>query len=184
MREQRARPSTAFCLAGHLTRRPGRAATIFRRKGRSTNATSEMDCILYDGMAVCPECAPLHVQEKQVGNIAVTSVKDASLAPFDRMMLIPGKHKIPGGPSSPCRGTASSSMPGFGHADREAGTPVQPNSLFRIASISKPITSAAVLQLAQGPGPARRPRLRIRRPPGTARKGRPRRIHVCTDPAC
>ena len=38
---------------------------------------------------------------------------------------------------------------GFGMADREAGTPVQPDSLFRIASVSKPITAVAVLKLVE-----------------------------------
>ena len=38
---------------------------------------------------------------------------------------------------------------GFGTADREAGTPVQPDSLFRIASLSKPITAVAVLKLIE-----------------------------------
>ncbi len=36
---------------------------------------------------------------------------------------------------------------GFGFADVERREPVQPDSLFRIASISKPITAVAVLQL-------------------------------------
>ena len=40
-------------------------------------------------------------------------------------------------------------MRGFGFADREAKRPVLPQSLFRIASISKPITAVAVLQLAE-----------------------------------
>ncbi|MBE7560387.1 beta-lactamase family protein [bacterium] len=38
---------------------------------------------------------------------------------------------------------------GFGWADREAGVPVEPTALFRIASISKPFTGVAVLQLVQ-----------------------------------
>jgi N-acyl-D-amino-acid deacylase len=36
---------------------------------------------------------------------------------------------------------------GYGYADIAAKTPVQPTSLFRIASISKPITAVAILQL-------------------------------------
>lgn len=36
---------------------------------------------------------------------------------------------------------------GYGLADRETGEFVQPESLFRIASVSKPITSAAILKL-------------------------------------
>ncbi|MFI4875163.1 MAG: serine hydrolase [Blastopirellula sp. JB062] len=36
---------------------------------------------------------------------------------------------------------------GFGFADVEKREPVQPDSLFRIASVSKPITAAAIMQL-------------------------------------
>jgi len=38
---------------------------------------------------------------------------------------------------------------GFGYADLEKKEPVQPTSRFRIASMSKPITAVAVLQLVQ-----------------------------------
>jgi N-acyl-D-amino-acid deacylase len=38
---------------------------------------------------------------------------------------------------------------GYGWADRDLKIPVQPDSLFRIGSISKPITSMAILQLVQ-----------------------------------
>ncbi|MFN7931999.1 MAG: serine hydrolase [Bryobacteraceae bacterium] len=38
---------------------------------------------------------------------------------------------------------------GFGFADREAGIVVQPNSLFRLASISKTFTGMTILRLAQ-----------------------------------
>jgi len=38
---------------------------------------------------------------------------------------------------------------GFGYADLEKKEPVQPTSLFRIGSMSKPITAVAVLQLVQ-----------------------------------
>lgn len=38
---------------------------------------------------------------------------------------------------------------GFGMADTEAGTPVQPDSVFRIGSISKAITGIAVMRLLQ-----------------------------------
>jgi len=38
---------------------------------------------------------------------------------------------------------------GFGHADMEKHQPVEPASLFRIASISKPFTSAAVMHLVE-----------------------------------
>ena len=38
---------------------------------------------------------------------------------------------------------------GFGYADPKARTPVQPDSLFRVASVSKPITGVAVLRLVE-----------------------------------
>ncbi len=38
---------------------------------------------------------------------------------------------------------------GFGYADQQSRKPVEPGSLFRIASISKPFTSAAILQLQE-----------------------------------
>jgi N-acyl-D-amino-acid deacylase len=38
---------------------------------------------------------------------------------------------------------------GFGLADTETGRVVMPTSLFRIASVSKPITAVAVLQLVE-----------------------------------
>jgi CubicO group peptidase (beta-lactamase class C family) len=38
---------------------------------------------------------------------------------------------------------------GFGHADKEAGTAVTPEHLFRIASVSKPLTSTAIFSLIE-----------------------------------
>lgn len=38
---------------------------------------------------------------------------------------------------------------GYGYADRNAGTPAQPDSIYRIASISKTFTSAAILHLVE-----------------------------------
>jgi CubicO group peptidase (beta-lactamase class C family) len=41
-------------------------------------------------------------------------------------------------------------LKGYGYADREAGRPVDPRTtLFRIASVSKPITATAVMQLSE-----------------------------------
>lgn len=38
---------------------------------------------------------------------------------------------------------------GYGYADVDAGTPVRPASLFRVGSLSKPVTAVAVLDLVQ-----------------------------------
>ena len=38
---------------------------------------------------------------------------------------------------------------GFGYADVDAGELVQPDSLFRLASVSKPLTAIAIMKLVQ-----------------------------------
>lgn len=59
------------------------------------------------------------------------------------------KHKIPGGSLAVVKDGRLVYVRGFGYADREKKTPVEPTSLFRIASISKPITAVAVMQLVE-----------------------------------
>jgi N-acyl-D-amino-acid deacylase len=72
------------------------------------------------------------------------------LAPLDAWMReIMAEHQIPGGSLAVVKEGKVVYSRGFGYADREAKTPVQPESLFRIASVSKPITAVAVLKLAE-----------------------------------
>jgi N-acyl-D-amino-acid deacylase len=59
------------------------------------------------------------------------------------------EHNIPGGSLAVRRDGQLVYARGFGWADRDAKTPVQPDSLFRIASVSKPITAVAILKLAE-----------------------------------
>lgn len=54
---------------------------------------------------------------------------------------------IPGGALAVARRGRLVLARGYGLADREAGEAVEPTSLFRIASVSKPITAAAILRL-------------------------------------
>lgn len=94
--------------------------------------------------------ATLRAQEKVVNGVVITGVDDPALAPFDRMMIqFVREHKIPGASIAVSKDGRLVYARGFGHADREAKTPVVPSSLFRIASISKPFTAAAVLQLVE-----------------------------------
>lgn len=73
-----------------------------------------------------------------------------SLAPLDAWMrAIMAEHRIPGGSLAVVKDGRLVYARGFGYADREAQTPVQPESLFRIASVSKPITAVAILKLAE-----------------------------------
>jgi CubicO group peptidase (beta-lactamase class C family) len=59
------------------------------------------------------------------------------------------KHAIPGGAVAVLRDGKLIYARGFGYADVESKTPVQPDALFRIASVSKPITAAAIMKLVE-----------------------------------
>jgi len=73
-----------------------------------------------------------------------------ALEPFDRMMhTFIRENEIPGGALAVAKDGRLLYARGFGWADRENKKPVQPHSLFRIASISKPITAVAVLRLVE-----------------------------------
>ena len=59
------------------------------------------------------------------------------------------KYAIPGGAVAVVRDGKLFYARGFGYANVESKTPVQPDALFRIASVSKPITSAAIMKLVE-----------------------------------
>ena len=59
------------------------------------------------------------------------------------------KYDIPGGAVAVVRDGKLFYARGFGFADAENKTPVQPDALFRIASVSKPLTSAAIMKLVE-----------------------------------
>lgn len=58
-------------------------------------------------------------------------------------------HGVPGLSAAVAAGDAVVWMQGFGLADVEQAVPVRPETVFRIASISKPITATAVMQLVE-----------------------------------
>ncbi|MBS1828431.1 MAG: serine hydrolase [Acidobacteria bacterium] len=59
------------------------------------------------------------------------------------------KHGIPGAALAVTRNGRLVHARGYGFADRESQTPVQPDSLFRVASLSKAITAVAVMHLVE-----------------------------------
>jgi CubicO group peptidase (beta-lactamase class C family) len=77
-----------------------------------------------------------------------TGRTEGKLLALDELMtsFLTGQ-KIPGGALAVAKDGKLVYARGFGWADRDAKAPVQPDSLFRIASISKPITAVAILQL-------------------------------------
>ncbi len=76
--------------------------------------------------------------------------KDHPLASFDREVeQFMTARKIPGGSLAVVKDGRLVHARGFGWADVEKQAPAEATSLFRIASISKPFTAVAVLQLVE-----------------------------------
>jgi N-acyl-D-amino-acid deacylase len=70
------------------------------------------------------------------------------LAAFDRAMQTYMKdHNISAGSLAVMKDGKLVLARGYGHADREGKTPVEPDALFRLASVGKAITAAAVRKL-------------------------------------
>jgi CubicO group peptidase (beta-lactamase class C family) len=82
--------------------------------------------------------------------ISATGVEVPELAAVDRLMLqIMHARGIPGGAAAVAKDGRLVFARGYGLADKDSRAPVQPDSLFRVASLSKPITTAAVLKLVE-----------------------------------
>src|SRR5579871_1547440 len=64
------------------------------------------------------------------------------------MLMLLQKYQIPGGALAVSKDGHLVMARGYGYAVRDAGTPVQPTSLFRIGSNTKVVTATAVLTLA------------------------------------
>ncbi|MCA9292066.1 MAG: beta-lactamase family protein [Phycisphaerales bacterium] len=80
----------------------------------------------------------------------VTGVAVEAMRPFDDLFeRFMSEHDVPGAAVCVARGGDIVYSRGFGFADLDARTPVAPDALFRIASISKPITAVAVLRLVE-----------------------------------
>jgi N-acyl-D-amino-acid deacylase len=78
------------------------------------------------------------------------STKSDIAAAFDREMeAFMSARGVPGGALAVVKDRRLVYARGYGWANREAKIPVQPDSLFRIASISKPITGVAVMKLVE-----------------------------------
>src|SRR5437667_276804 len=103
---------------------------------------------LFIGLMLTVATVPsANAQEKKT---PVTGAAHADLAPFDDMMLkFLADTQVPGAALAVAKDDRLVYARGFGQADTQLGLPVQPGSRFRIASISKPITAAAILRLIE-----------------------------------
>jgi N-acyl-D-amino-acid deacylase len=82
--------------------------------------------------------------------IPITGAADPKLEAFDKLMSdFLREHQVPGASLAIARNGKIVYARGFGYADVAKKQPVQPDSLFRIASVSKSFTSAAVMQLVE-----------------------------------
>lgn len=89
--------------------------------------------------------------ESRFDEIPTSGSTRRGLRPFDDLMLsFMKQHAVPGAALAVMRNGRLEYSRGFGWADLDAKEPVQPKSLFRIASVSKPITAAAVMKLVEG----------------------------------
>jgi N-acyl-D-amino-acid deacylase len=97
----------------------------------------------------CCIFAPRAFAEEPVAAPLVTSAQtDAALKDFDaRIADLMRRHAVPAGAVAVAKDDRLVYAQGFGYADAERTTPVRPEMLFRIASVSKPITAVAVLRL-------------------------------------
>lgn len=84
----------------------------------------------------------------RAADLPISGTADPNLAPFDKLFTdFMAEHKLPGAAVAVTRGGKLVYARGFGHANVEAGLGVQPDALFRTASVSKPITAVGVLIL-------------------------------------
>lgn len=82
--------------------------------------------------------------------LPATGVAVPEMASFDRRISeLMRKWEIPGGAVAVAKDGRLVLARGYGLADVEKKQPVEPDALFRIASVSKPITAAAVLVLVE-----------------------------------
>lgn len=92
----------------------------------------------------------LVAQAQQGSDIPMTGTAAPSMESYDR--IIPNlmrKYHIPGGAVAVVKDGRLVLARGYGLADKRRKQPVQPDSLFRIASISKSITAVAILKLVE-----------------------------------
>jgi len=106
---------------------------------------------LATGWRPLPVWADTDAREERSEDMPITVTRDCpELAPFDEeMVAFMQARDVPGGALAVSRGGKLVLARGYGWADRDTRQPVAPTSLFRIASVSKPITAVAVLGLIE-----------------------------------
>jgi CubicO group peptidase (beta-lactamase class C family) len=102
------------------------------------------------GVALLAPLTPLQAQQRRPGDLAISGIAHPELASFDALMTtFVQEQQVPGAVLAVTKDRRLVYARGFGWANRQRQQAVQPAALFRIASLSKPITAVAVLQLVE-----------------------------------
>ena len=137
----------SFCFAGFVRR----ARRVSARSVVGTPAAITLLAVLLScsGEPTTPPAIPAEPAPAQA-EIPVTGVAVPGMESYEKAVAdFMRKYSIPGGAVAVVRDGKLIYARGFGYADVEKGTLVQPDALFRIASVSKPITSAAIMKLVE-----------------------------------
>ncbi len=111
------------------------------------NVTRIATVVLTISVLAATACA----RDRPGSDIPMTGVEVPGLRGYDRVFAeLLQKYEIPGGAFALAKDGRLVLARGYGWADKDEGQLVKPESLFRIASISKPITAAAILKLVEG----------------------------------
>jgi CubicO group peptidase (beta-lactamase class C family) len=111
-----------------------------------TKNTFQLSLVIAIGVSISATLA----ETNPAAEFPVTGRADPDLAGFDRLMIsFMKQHQVPGGALAVTKDGRVVYSRGFGYADTGKMQPVAPQALFRIASISKPITAAAILKLVE-----------------------------------
>jgi N-acyl-D-amino-acid deacylase len=104
---------------------------------------------LLSALAALGALPPAHGQRPEAG-IPATGKLGPGLEPLDRAVVaLMGRHGIPGAALAVARDGKLVLARGFGWADLATREPVQPDTRFGIASLSKAFTAVAVLKLVE-----------------------------------
>jgi CubicO group peptidase (beta-lactamase class C family) len=101
------------------------------------------------GESTTPSVSPADTTPAQQ-EMPITGAAVPGLEPFDQSVrALMQQYGLPGGAVAVVRDGKLIYARGFGYADVEKKTLVAPDALFRIASVSKAITSAAIMKLVE-----------------------------------
>src|SRR4051812_34247043 len=124
---------------------PVKAAKAFA-SGRLAATWLLLSC---GGNPTAPPVTPPGTPSEQ-SEIPISGTAGPGMESYDQTIRdLMRKYKFPGGAVAVMRDGRLIYARGFGYADVENKTPMQPDALFRIASVSKPITSAAIMKLVE-----------------------------------